>query len=109
MGAVGPRTLELAGAVGDGVILTGETSIEQLPEAVRRVRAGRADSPDTAPEVVVFVTIADRPAAGEVADQVSRYVEAGASTVALLSVGEQAPPLAKFARFVGAEVGPLLG
>ncbi len=109
VGAVGPRTLELAGSVGDGVILTGETSIEQLPEAVRRVRAGRAGGSDTAPEVVVFVTIADRPAAGAVADQVNRYVEAGASTVALLSVGEQAPPLAEFARFVATEVQPLLG
>src|SRR5690348_9038645 len=32
MGAVGPRTLTLAGAVGDGVILTGETTIDQLAE-----------------------------------------------------------------------------
>ncbi|MDQ1739725.1 MAG: hypothetical protein QOE53_1377, partial [Pseudonocardiales bacterium] len=30
VGAVGPRTLALAGAVGDGVILTGETAIEEV-------------------------------------------------------------------------------
>ncbi|HST49151.1 LLM class flavin-dependent oxidoreductase [Jatrophihabitans sp.] len=109
VGAVGPRTLELAGAVGDGVILTGETSIEELPEAVRRVHAGRAAGPDTALEVVVFVTVPDRPAAAEVAGRVNRYVEAGATTVALLSVGEQAPPPEEFARFAGREVQPLLG
>lgn len=110
VGAVGPRTLTLAGAVGDGVILTGETTVEQLPEAVRQVRAGRsAAGQDGSPEVVVFVTVADRPAATDVAVQVNRFVEAGATTVALLSVGDGAPPLTEFARFAGHEVEPLLG
>ncbi len=104
VGAVGPRTLALASKVADGVILTGETTVEQLPEAIRQVRAGSR----SAPEVVVFVPVADRPAAAEVAALVGRYVEAGATTVALLSVGEQAPPLAEFARFVGRQVQPLL-
>ena len=110
VGAVGPRTLELAGAVGDGVILTGETTLDELPGAVRRVQAGRRDtSPDTTLEVVVFVTVADSPTAAEVAGRVSRFVEAGATTVALLSVGDDAPPLAEFTHFIGAEVQPLLG
>jgi alkanesulfonate monooxygenase SsuD/methylene tetrahydromethanopterin reductase-like flavin-dependent oxidoreductase (luciferase family) len=110
VGAVGPRTLTLAGAVGDGVILTGETTVEQLPEAVRRVRAGRTGaSSDAEPDVVVFVPVPDRPAAADVASLVSRYAEAGATTVALLSVGENALPLAEFARFAGREVQPLLG
>ena len=110
VGAVGPRTLTLAGAIGDGVILTGETTVDQLPEAVSQVRAGRsAAGRDATPEVVVFVPVTDRPAAREVADRVSQYVEAGATTVALHSVGEDAPPLAEFARFAGHEVQPLLG
>ena len=109
VGAIGPRTLTVAGAVGDGVILTGETTVDQLSEAVRHVRAGRLDaSRDGAPEVVVFVPVTDRPAARDVANRVSQFVEAGATTVALLSVGENAPPLAEFARFVGHEVRPLL-
>lgn len=109
VGAIGPRTLALAGAVGDGVILTGETAVEELPEAVRQVRAGRAGAGlDTPPEVVVFVQVTDRPAARDVAALVSRYVEAGATTVALHSVGEDAPPLAEFARFAASEVQPLL-
>jgi len=74
------------------------------------VRAGRSDAgPDTALEVVVFVPVADRPSAAQVAGQVARFVEAGATTVALLSVGEDAPPPAEFARFAGREVQPLLG
>jgi alkanesulfonate monooxygenase SsuD/methylene tetrahydromethanopterin reductase-like flavin-dependent oxidoreductase (luciferase family) len=110
VGAVGPRTLSLAGTVGDGVILTGETKVEQLPEAIGRVRAGRSEaSLDTAFEVVVFVTVGGRPSAAQVAGQVDRYTEAGATTVALLSVGNDAPPLAEFARFAGSEVQPLLG
>jgi alkanesulfonate monooxygenase SsuD/methylene tetrahydromethanopterin reductase-like flavin-dependent oxidoreductase (luciferase family) len=111
VGAVGPRTLTLAGAVGDGVILTGETTIDQLAEAVRRLRAGRSDAgrSDGEPEVVVFVPVTDRPAAAEVAGLVGRYAEAGAGTVALLSVGDRAPGLVDFARFVGGEVQPLLG
>jgi alkanesulfonate monooxygenase SsuD/methylene tetrahydromethanopterin reductase-like flavin-dependent oxidoreductase (luciferase family) len=108
VGAVGQRTLTLAGAVGDGVILTGETGVDQLPEAVRRVREGRADG-QTPPEVVVFVTVIDRPSAAEVAARVGRFVEAGATTVALLSTGDNAPTLAEFARFAGREVQPLLG
>lgn len=109
VGAIGPRTLTLAGAVGDGVILTGETTAEQLPEAVGQVRAGRsAAGRDGPPEVIVFVPVTDRPAAADVAGQVSRFVEAGATTVALHSVGDDAPPLVEFARFVGHEVQPLL-
>jgi alkanesulfonate monooxygenase SsuD/methylene tetrahydromethanopterin reductase-like flavin-dependent oxidoreductase (luciferase family) len=109
VGAVGPRTLTLAGEVGDGVILTGETTIEALPAAVELVRGGAASAGrDGAPPVVVFLTVADRPSAAEVADRVHSYVRAGATTVALLSVGEDAPPLAEFARFAGVEVQPLL-
>jgi hypothetical protein len=74
------------------------------------VRAGRSTANlDTEPEVVVFVPVADRPTAADVATEVSRFVAAGATTVALLSVGDDAPPLAEFARFAGSEVQPLLG
>jgi alkanesulfonate monooxygenase SsuD/methylene tetrahydromethanopterin reductase-like flavin-dependent oxidoreductase (luciferase family) len=109
VGAVGPRTLTLAGAVGDGVILTGETSLDQVPDAVRLVRAGRTGpAAGTEPEVVVFVTVADRPTATEVAARVRQFATAGATTIALLSVGDHAPELSEFAGFVGREVQPLL-
>jgi alkanesulfonate monooxygenase SsuD/methylene tetrahydromethanopterin reductase-like flavin-dependent oxidoreductase (luciferase family) len=107
VGATGPRTLQLAGRVGDGVILTGDTTLDQLRAAVPLVRAGRANGAE-APEVVVFLPIADRPAAVDVAARVAEYAEAGATTVALLSVGDDAPELADFARFIGGEVSPLV-
>jgi alkanesulfonate monooxygenase SsuD/methylene tetrahydromethanopterin reductase-like flavin-dependent oxidoreductase (luciferase family) len=124
VGAVGPRTVELAGRLGDGVILTGDTTLDQLRTAVTRVHAGhqagqqqeaggdksRHESvPKAAPEVVVFLTVADQPPAAEIAAQVAEYTAAGATTVALLSVGDNAPRLADFASFVGREVGPLIG
>lgn len=109
VGGIGPRTLTLAGAVGDGVILTGGTTVEQVREAVRHARAGRTDnSPDGTLEVVVFLAVADRPPAAEVAAEVTEFADAGATTIALLSVGDDAPPLAEFARFAGREVQPLL-
>ncbi|MEO8889272.1 MAG: LLM class flavin-dependent oxidoreductase [Jatrophihabitantaceae bacterium] len=107
VGAVGPRTLELTGRFGDGVILTGETTVEQLSDALGRVRAGRPAGGHE-PEVVVFVPVPDHPAAAEVAARVDRYVAAGATTVALLSVGDGAPSLVEFARFVGHEIRALV-
>lgn len=109
VGAVGPRTLQLAGRLGDGAILTGDTTVEQLATAMTHIHAGAADNPDRPPsEVVVFLPVPGTPAAAEVAADVARYVAAGASTVALLSVGDDAPPLAEFAAFVGKEVQPLV-
>lgn len=109
VGAVGPRTLTLAGAVGDGVILTGETSLDQVPDAVRQVRAGRTGpAAGTEPEVVVFLTVADRPPATELAARIGQFADAGATTIALLSVGDDRPELAEFAGFVGREVQPLV-
>jgi len=109
LGAIGPRTLQLAGAIGDGVVLTGGTTLDELPEIVRLVRAGRSGSEiDTEPAVVVFVPVADRPPADELAGRLNEFAEAGASTVALLSVGDHAPALPEFVRYVGREVRPLL-
>jgi alkanesulfonate monooxygenase SsuD/methylene tetrahydromethanopterin reductase-like flavin-dependent oxidoreductase (luciferase family) len=109
VGAIGPRTLTLAGAVGDGAIMTGETTLDQVAEAVQLIHAGRTDpAAGFEPEVVVFVTVADRPTAAEIATRVRQFAAAGATTVALLSVGDHAPELSEFAGFVGREVQPLL-
>jgi alkanesulfonate monooxygenase SsuD/methylene tetrahydromethanopterin reductase-like flavin-dependent oxidoreductase (luciferase family) len=110
VGAVGPRTVELAGRFGDGVILPGDTTLEQLSTAAAQVRAGgQAGNRTAAPEVVVFLAITDQPPAAEVAAQLVEYAAAGATTVALLSVGDDPPRLADFASFVGREVRPLIG
>ncbi|MCW2656360.1 MAG: Luciferase-like monooxygenase [Jatrophihabitans sp.] len=107
IGAVGPKTLEVAGRLGDGVILTGETTLDEVRAAVPAVRAAQ-QADDAAPEVVVFLPVPGRPSAAELAARIAEYADAGATTLALLSVGDTAPPLAEFARFVGRDVSPLV-
>jgi alkanesulfonate monooxygenase SsuD/methylene tetrahydromethanopterin reductase-like flavin-dependent oxidoreductase (luciferase family) len=109
IGAVGPRTLELAGSLGDGVILTGDTTVDQLRAAMLHVRAGReASGRSDEAQIVVFHAVAGQPDASDVAATIEQYLAAGAGTVALLSVGDDAPPLTEFARFVGRDVQPLV-
>ena len=106
VGAVGPKTLRLAGELGDGVILTGETTVEALGTALGEVRTGGAGNDF---DVVVFVPVESGTSAADIAARVGEYVAAGATTVALLEVGDDLPSPAGFARFVGSEVSPLLG
>ena len=104
VGAVGPRTLRLAGRLADGVILTGDATPEGVRDALTEVAPPR----DRAFSVVSFVEVRDRPTSGQVAKLAQRYFDAGATTVALHSVGDARPPLADFATLVANEVAPLL-
>lgn len=104
VGAVRSKTLELATAFGDGVILTGETTPADLRAAGVPLAAGRERSGRGAAEVVVFVTVVDRAPAGEIAARVEEFAAAGATTVALHAVGDDPYPLADFARLVAGEV-----
>lgn len=108
VGAVGPRTLALAGELGDGVVLTGETTPAALREALPhlasgRERAGRTGSGD----VVVFVEVHGRPTAPYLADRVGEFVSAGATHVILHGVGD-ATDLEQFVALVAHEVRPLV-
>lgn len=108
IGAVGPRTLSLAGELGDGVILTGDTTPAQVREAAGPLQAGRRDGNRTgAGDVVVFVDVPGRPSAPEVAAQIAEHADAGATHVALRSVGD-GPALMDFARFVAEDVRALV-
>lgn len=108
VGAVGPRTMELAGELGDGVILTGETTPEQVRDAAGPLQAGRrAGNRTGASDVVVFVDVADRPSAPQVAARIAEHADAGATHVALRSVGD-GPDLPDFARFVAEDVRALV-
>lgn len=109
IGAGGPRTLQLAGRLGDGVILSGDTTVDQLREAMIHVRFGQRESGHQVPaDVVVFLAVLDSPSAADIAAAVNEYVAAGATTVALLSVGDNAPTLTNFIRFTGDQVNPLI-
>ncbi len=109
VGAVREKTVALAGELGDGVILTGETSLEALREAAGRHRSARAAlGREGDGDVVVFAVVPGRPDAGTVAAQVTAYADAGATRIALHSIGDDVPDLADFARFVGEQVRPLV-
>ncbi len=120
LAAIGPRTLQLAGAASDGTVFTGGTSPGQIAEALAHIEAGRRASERTDPhEVVVYVPAATAGAAGRldrrdlgvvgdapaVAEAIGRWAEAGAGTVALLPTADE--PEA-FVRFVVEEIRPLL-
>lgn len=106
--AEGPKTLHLAGAVADGVILDSRHTVDEVAEAVRAVcagwtEAGREGSPDIVAYVLtafgpgaterVGAVLKDRPDAadralagsvGQVAEGVARFQAAGVDDVVLL-------------------------
>lgn len=106
VGAVRPKTARLAGELADGVILTGETQPEALPELLGHVRAARPDGPD--PIVVAFVSVDSNLDAEQVAARANDYAAAGTTHVALLAVGDDEADLADYAGFVAREVRPLV-
>ena len=135
VGAVGRRTLRLAGEVADGTILTAGTTVD----AVRRARAvidegrrsaGRGDpnhlvvylhaatGPDAADRLMgeaqrwgydpsAIQDLAVWGDAGQVADAVRRWMQAGADTVVLQPTPDDPDPEG-FVRFVATQVRPLV-
>jgi alkanesulfonate monooxygenase SsuD/methylene tetrahydromethanopterin reductase-like flavin-dependent oxidoreductase (luciferase family) len=104
MGAVGARTLRLAGELADGVILTGRTT----PEGVRDALAHVTPRPGDGFSVVSFVGVRGAAPSDEIAELAQRYFDAGATTVALHSVGDGGPSLEDLAYTIAKEVAPLL-
>ncbi len=108
VGAVRERTVALAGELGDGVILTGETTPEALRDAVPHLLAGRAGAGrEGSADVVVFMPIQGPLEASDVAERVDTFVSAGATHVILHDVGD-AGPLEDVVRFVAQDVRPLV-
>ncbi|WP_436523009.1 LLM class flavin-dependent oxidoreductase [Actinoplanes sp. HUAS TT8] len=123
IGATGPKTLALAGQVGDGTILTGATTVAGVAEAKRLIAA---DGPH---EIVVFMSAAFGPGARErlrlhreqvgpdepgvagdaeeIAAAVRAYATAGATKVILQPMyGEPDPE--GYVRFVAEQVQALV-
>lgn len=104
MGGIGPRTLQLAGELADGLILTERSTLDEVRDAIAHTAPhAREDF-----SIVTFVDIHDAPSSAEIADLAQSYVKAGATTVALHSVGEGRPPLVTFAQRVAEEIAPLV-
>jgi alkanesulfonate monooxygenase SsuD/methylene tetrahydromethanopterin reductase-like flavin-dependent oxidoreductase (luciferase family) len=131
VGAIGPKTLELSGAVADGTILTGGTTPDQLRAARASIDVGRGarDDPHTVTVYVIAATGEDAEArldrelavwslepspdiavagdAATIAAAVRRWAEAGADSV-VLQPTEDEPSIEDFVRFVATEVKPLV-
>ena len=135
LGGTGPRTLELGGRLGDGVLLANTHTPAEVVTSLAHAVAGRATTPSggsalalvttliaaTGPQAQVRVDAElprwgvapsrDRAVAGDaatVADAVSRLAEAGATTVVVQPTVDE-PDLEGFVAFLGEQVRPLLG
>ncbi len=137
VGGSGPRTLELAGRVGDGIIIGSVTSDAELADAVATAQAGWVAGRGTAAGRMPVVThlmaatgpraeqrLADelrrwdrtdgalgRGVAGDartVADAVRRLAEIGATSV-VIQPTEDEPDLEGLVEFVGRDVRSALG
>lgn len=95
--AEGPRTLQLAGEVADGVILDSRHTVDEIRVAVDTVRAGWAGAArEGRPDVVAYVLTAFGPGASDrVAAALSDYPDAADRALAG-SVGEVAEGVARF-------------
>ena len=93
VGAVGAKTLALAGEVGDGVILVGELPPEGTRQALDTALSARREAGVEEPfDVVQFSEIAWDASAGEVRDLVAAFGEAGATRVPFLTLDSQGKP-----------------
>jgi alkanesulfonate monooxygenase SsuD/methylene tetrahydromethanopterin reductase-like flavin-dependent oxidoreductase (luciferase family) len=115
VGAMGPKTLALAGEVADATVLTASTTVDGVREA-----RGHIGVPGH--RVIVFVEAATGPGADRriaepsalagdaavIAEGVRRFADAGADAVLLQPTPDE-PDMAGFLRFVAREVRPLVG
>ncbi|HJP78040.1 MAG TPA: LLM class flavin-dependent oxidoreductase [Pseudonocardiaceae bacterium] len=133
LGATGPRTVRLAGEIGDGTVLDAQYTAEGVRKQRALIEEGHATAGRTDPhELVVFVTAVTGPDAqeryraemaewshdpaagigvagdaGEIANALNAIVDAGADTVIVVPVGSE-PDLPGFARFIAQDVRPLV-
>lgn len=133
VGAVGPRTLRLAGELADGTILTAGTGVERVRQARSQIEAGRAAAGREGDHQVVVYLHAATGASAEsrmaaerrrwgyppeadvtvtgdasaVAEAVRRWADAGADTVVLQPTPDDPDP-AGFVSFVAEQVQPLV-
>jgi alkanesulfonate monooxygenase SsuD/methylene tetrahydromethanopterin reductase-like flavin-dependent oxidoreductase (luciferase family) len=121
--ATGPKTLALAGQVGDGTVISGHTSPAEVARSCELI------APAPGHDVIVFVPMATGPTAAarlrataerwnqsyiglggepaDIAEGVREFAAAGATRVILQPLGDESSP-AEFVRFVADHVRPLI-
>lgn len=106
--ATGPKTVALAGELGDGLVLTSSRTPEQIRAAVETFTAARSGRPGRVTAYLLTDDVADGGAsvAASVAASVRELAAAGVDAVVLESPADTDP--IAFARFAGEQVRPLL-
>ena len=103
VGGEGPRTLALAGEVGDGVLFTGGTSADVLVEGMRLARDARsAAGVGGRLECLTFMPVPHGSSVEGVAEVVQRLVGGGADRVACYVLGPDGRPAADLETLLGA-------
>ncbi|WP_413319691.1 LLM class flavin-dependent oxidoreductase [Agrococcus sp. 1P02AA] len=93
MGAERPKTLALAGQLGDGVILVGDRGPDGTREALRTIGEARAAAGVDRPfQVVQFGEISADATEAQVRELAAAYGDAGATRVPLLAVDAEGKP-----------------
>lgn len=93
MGAERPKTLALAGELGDGVLLVGEHGPDGTRDALRVIAEAQAAAGVDRPfEVVQFAEIAADASVSQVRELAAAYGEAGATRVPLLALDADGRP-----------------
>lgn len=93
VGAVGPKTIAVAGAAGDGVIFTGDTGPDAVAAGIRiaqdaRGHAGR----DGRPEIVSFLGVPLGERDDRIGEQVAALAAAGADRIAVFALSPSGEP-----------------
>jgi alkanesulfonate monooxygenase SsuD/methylene tetrahydromethanopterin reductase-like flavin-dependent oxidoreductase (luciferase family) len=123
MAAGGPKTLALAGAIGDGTVLSGGTSPEGVADAKKHIAAAvpheivvfvlAVTGPDAAERLTTAATNYQQGYAGlsgtadEIAAGIRDFVQAGATKVILQPPPDEPDP-EQYVRFVAREIRPLV-
>jgi alkanesulfonate monooxygenase SsuD/methylene tetrahydromethanopterin reductase-like flavin-dependent oxidoreductase (luciferase family) len=106
VGAIGPRTVALAGEFADGLILTGGTTADEVGAALGHFRGARPASRGGLADAVVFTSASAGGPAADIAATVGEYGRAGATCVAV-NAAERDADLEEFVSFLAREVKPL--
>jgi alkanesulfonate monooxygenase SsuD/methylene tetrahydromethanopterin reductase-like flavin-dependent oxidoreductase (luciferase family) len=108
LGAEGPRTLELAGRLADGIVVSGELPIDRLASAVDRAVAARREAGVEAPLAVVrFASLPWDADTGAVSSTVAELEAVGITDVGFIAVEPGGPPVGpdQLLRFVDTMAG----
>lgn len=93
VGAEGPKTLALAGEIGEGIILTGDTGIDGATRAISIAQQARRDAGITSElEVVSFLSVPVTIGADELAERIDALAAVGAHRISVCGVSEAGPP-----------------